>query len=100
MTQQADLYAIVEILGHDSGCSSRLPESSFSHEECTPDCPYGDCTVWETAKLILSSDNLNELLARTWDRGFHTCQIRVANDLLKLLPNAIDATNPYRGEPK
>lgn len=89
-----DLLAIAEILGHDNDCPSLLPEDNWEHEQCTHD-GFG-CTVWETGKLILKSENLNRLLAAAWDRGFSTCQHRVGQQLLDLLPRRIDATNPYQ----
>lgn len=89
----SDLYAIAEILGHEKGCRSLLPEDDWMHEDCLKDSP--DCSVWDTARLILSSDNLNNLLAQAWERGFRACQSRVGNDLCRLLPQMIDDTNPY-----
>ena len=40
--------------------------------------------------------DLNELLAQAWERGFQSCQLRVANELLALLPKSVDSSNPYR----
>lgn len=34
-------------------------------------------------------------LAEAWDQGFTTCQLRVSQELLALLPKRIDAVNPY-----
>jgi hypothetical protein len=90
----ADVYKVVELLGHEEDCYSLRPEHDWMHSECTHD--DSGCGVWMTARLILTSDNVNKLLAAAWERGFLACQIRVGNELLKLLPNGVDASNPYR----
>jgi hypothetical protein len=88
-----EVYALASVLGHEPECCTKREEGDG---ECTPDWP--DCSLWETASLILRSSNLNELLAMAWQRGFEACQQRTANELLALLPQVRDTTNPFSGE--
>lgn len=89
-TSSFEVHAVAGVLGHEPDCCTK---SADDDGECTPD--FSDCSVWETAGLILRSTNLNALLAMAWQRGFEACQQRTANELLALLPKSRDTTNPF-----
>lgn len=93
--QIADLYVLVEILGHDADCHAHVHREceDWCDDTCTKD--FALCTVWRTASGLLSSDNLNRLLSKAWRSGFQACQSRIGRDLLSLLPRAVDAGDPY-----
>lgn len=96
METEATLYALVKVLGHEADCASLIDpdgEDGWKYDNCTPNSP--ECGVWEAARNLASVESLNRLLAMTWERGYRACQLRMGNELLRLLPAVKDAPNPY-----
>lgn len=88
-----EIHALADVLGHEPDCCTKRADDDG---ECAPDFP--DCSVWETARLILQSNSMNALLAMAWQQGFEACQQRTAKELLALLPKLRDTTNPFSSE--
>lgn len=104
MTAQtlADLYALVEILGHSDGCHG-VEHGPDCDEWCLTRCAPGDdgreeCRVWFTARGLLNSGNLTRLLSKAWQRGFEAHSLAVSSELLRLLPRKAEMPNPYEEE--
>lgn len=68
--------------------------------EIIGDRPVTDDNEYDDARRVLRSDWLAahdaRLQAEAWDRGADAAMLVVAQDLLALLPQKRNATNPYR----